>query len=82
MEGIASQAMDLLVIGMGTVFAFLALLILATSLMSRFIGLVSRPETPQPSASSASTKNPQNLEDKQLIAVISAALHKHRTRKH
>ena len=82
MDGIASQAIDLLVVGMGTVFSFLALLILATSLMSRFVDLISRPEPRQPSASSAPTQNPQNLEDQQLIAVISAALHKHRSRKH
>jgi oxaloacetate decarboxylase gamma subunit len=82
MDGIASQAIDLLVVGMGTVFSFLALLILATSLMSRFIGLVSRPENLPPSASSAPTPTPPNMEDQQLIAVISAALHKHRSRKH
>jgi len=82
MDGIASQAIDLLVVGMGTVFSFLALLILATTLMSRFVGLISRPETRQPTASSAPTPAPQNIEDQQLIAVISAALHKHRTRKH
>lgn len=82
MDGIASQAIDLLVVGMGTVFSFLALLILATSLMSRFVDLISPPETRQPPASSAPTQNPPNMEDQQLIAVISSALHKHRNRKH
>lgn len=82
MDGIASQAIDLLVVGMGTVFSFLALLILATTLMSRFVDLISRPETREPSASSAPTQNLPNMEDQQLIAVISSALHKHRNRKH
>ncbi|MBL4607253.1 MAG: OadG family protein [Pseudomonadales bacterium] len=79
MDGVASQAMDLLIIGMGTVFGFLVLLILATSLMSKFVGFISRPEAQQPSSP---TQSPQAIQDQQLIAVISAALHKHRSRKH
>ena len=78
MDEITSQAIDLLVVGMGTVFSFLALLILATTLMSR---LASRPESHKPHATSAPAQSPQNIEDQQLIAVISAALQKHRTRK-
>ena len=79
MDGIASQAVDLLIVGMGTVFSFLALLILATTLMSRFVAFISPPES-SPVAATAPPQN--NSEDGQLIAVISAALHKHRSRKH
>ena len=79
MDGIASQAVDLLIVGMGTVFSFLALLILATTLMSRFVSLISPPETSPATTNAPPAKN--NMEDTQLFAVISAALHKHRSRK-
>ena len=79
MDGIASQAVDLLIVGMGTVFSFLALLILATTLMSRFVAFISPPES-SPAMPTAPPQN--NSEDGQLVAVISAALHKHRSRKH
>ncbi|MBV1872895.1 MAG: OadG family protein [Gammaproteobacteria bacterium] len=79
MDGIASQAVDLLIVGMGTVFSFLALLILATTLMSRFVSLISPPETSPATTNAPPAKN--NMEDTQLVAVISAALHKHRSRK-
>ncbi|MBV1870742.1 MAG: OadG family protein [Gammaproteobacteria bacterium] len=79
MDGIASQAVDLLIVGMGTVFSFLALLILATTLMSRFVSFLSPSEVGPATTSAPPVKN--NMEDAQLVAVISAALHKHRSRK-
>lgn len=71
------QALDLLVFGMGTVFVFLALLVVAINLMSRFMetyfpdAIV--PETPAPKS-----KPGNDTVDTTTLAVIQAAIRQHR----
>ena len=62
---------ELMLMGMGTVFAFLVMLIFCMMLMSKMIALIenNKPETEQ-------LKIPDNI----LIEVISAAIHQHRHR--
>ncbi len=77
-DNLFQQGVELMVYGMGTVFTFLALLIVATTLMSYF---VRRFVQLQLAAQPADTNPEQSADnDKQLIAVITAAIHKHRSR--
>ncbi len=76
-----SEGLELMLFGMGTVFTFLAILVVVTNLMSmivqRFFPDAPEPvlsNTPRPSAPVASN-------DEQLLAVITAAVHKYRSRK-
>lgn len=71
------QALDLLIFGMGTVFVFLALLVIAVNMMSRFI------ETYFPEAvieeTQVTKRKPGNdAIDQTTLAVIQAAIRQHR----
>jgi len=74
------QGLDLMLYGMGTVFIFLTLLVIATMIMSnlviRFLG-----EEPEPAVASAIPPggNPNAISNTTL-AVIQAAIHAHRVR--
>lgn len=73
-----ADAVSLMVLGMGTVFVFLTLLVYLTSLMSVAVNrLIPAPTAvPQPpNPASAST-----AADDSLPVVISAAIHAHRSR--
>ncbi len=76
-----SEGLELMLFGMGTVFTFLAILVVVTNLMSMIVQrfFPDAPEsvlsnTPRPPAPVASN-------DEQLLAVITAAVHKYRSRK-
>jgi oxaloacetate decarboxylase (Na+ extruding) subunit gamma len=72
------QGVELMLFGMGTVFVFLALLIVMTAIMS---SLIQRFVKPEPTLAVQSTGTPtSSTNDDQLIAVISAAIHKYRSR--
>lgn len=79
---IVMQGVELMLIGMGTVFVFLTLLVFTTAGMSRLIALLPAEEVPvaaqsAPAASSAPTpRTPGNA----LKAAISTAIHRHRSR--
>ena len=75
-DSLMQQGVELMLYGMGTVFVFLALLILATVLMSAVVARFFKPE-PSPVLPSAKTAV---ANDEQLVAVISAAIHKYRSR--
>ena len=81
--GMMAQAMELMVYGMGTVFLFLGLLVLAISLMS---GLINRyfPQ-PEPPAVAARLHGPGETVGAELdpgvVAVITAAIRRHRNTK-
>ena len=71
-----SEGFNLMLLGMGTVFVFLTLLVFVTSIMS---ALVERYGPVQP----AGPKNPGaagQLDEATLLAVISAAIHAHRSK--
>ena len=77
-DNLLEQGVELMLYGMGTVFVFLAVLIVAMTIMS---SLMQRYVKPVPAAvpPSAQRKTATN-NDEQLIAVISAAIHKYRSR--
>lgn len=78
MEGsLLSQGLELMLIGMGTVFIFLTLLVFATKAMSA-LALRLQPDAvaPTPDTLAASAEN-----DPAVVAAIAAALHLHRSNK-
>jgi oxaloacetate decarboxylase gamma subunit len=75
---ILEQGFNLMAFGMGTVFVFLTLLVIATSMMSSFICKFF-PEAEQeskPSVASAKQKDEQ-----QVVSAIMAAIKLHRSKK-
>ncbi len=78
MEGsLLSQGLNLMLIGMGTVFMFLTLLVFATRAMSA-IAIRLQPDIPAPDATvdpAAAGSSPA------VVAAITAALHLHRSGK-
>ena len=75
------QGAQLMLYGMGTVFVFLAVLVLASSAMS---AIFQRFVKPADAVTTPSTKRVANqntdVNDERLVAVISAAIHKYRSR--
>jgi oxaloacetate decarboxylase gamma subunit len=79
-ESLLSQGLDLLVYGIGSVYVFLALLILMTFVVSK---LVVRffPEAPAPVKPVKSTpQKPADAVDPRTLQVIHAAIQQHRVR--
>jgi oxaloacetate decarboxylase gamma subunit len=74
------QGVELMLYGMGTVFVFLAILVLATSAMSSLVQRFFPAPTPSVPAAPSNAAGPAPHEDSALIAVISAAINKHRSR--
>jgi oxaloacetate decarboxylase gamma subunit len=78
---IVSQGGELMLYGMGTVVVFLALLVVATTAMSRMIGrFFPDPETSIEKSPGPALGRHRSGDDPHLIAVISAAIHRHRNR--
>jgi len=71
MSPLVSEGLNLALYGMGTVFVFLTLLVLATMLMS---WLVAQRET------AAAAALPADSADARTMAAITAAIHRHRNR--
>ncbi len=73
------EGLTLVALGMGTVFIFLVVLIVCTTLMSKFVmsyeAKFKKPEQPIPVAGQS------KIPDAVLTAVISAAIHQHRSAK-
>jgi len=76
-ETLMSQAIDLMIAGMGFVFVFLVVLIGATTLMSK---LAIKLEPPAPVVPAAPATTPAPMNDPRLMAVITAAVAKYRSR--
>ncbi len=78
-EDIVAQGVELMLYGMGTVVLFLALLVVVTTAMSWLVGRY----FPEPVVAAASPAHkaqgraPQG-DDPNLVAAISAAIHRHR----
>jgi len=86
MQGsIIDQGLELMLFGMGTVLFFLTLLVIAISLMSRFIQRFFPEVEPAlnhgADAANQSVAPGLPIENANLIAVISAAIHQHRSKK-
>lgn len=71
------QALDLLIFGMGTVFVFLALLVVAVNMMSRFMETYF-PDAIVPEAHAPKSKPGNDTVDATTLAVIQAAIRQHR----
>jgi oxaloacetate decarboxylase gamma subunit len=78
-ESIISQGLELMLFGMGTVVVFLTLLVIATSAMSALLQRYA--PTPEVGDAGATATAPPATADARLFAVISAAIHKHRSRR-
>jgi len=71
------EGFDLLVIGMGTVFVFLGVLVVCVQTMSRVImRFAPTPRLPEPAAMPATASPSQD----ELAAAMTAAIHHHRQR--
>lgn len=82
-QTLLQQGVQLMLFGMGTVFVFLVLLILCTSIMSRAVLRFAPEEPVLPTINSAPPlgRAAQNPDQTRLIAAISAAVHRHRARR-
>ncbi len=82
MSEILLEGVEIMLIGMGTVFVFLGLLVVATSTMSRLITrMQGEPETIAATTAQQSKPPSGQVTDPALLAAISAAVHQFR-RKH
>lgn len=72
---------ELLFLGMGSVFAFLILLVIVTTLMSKIIVRYYPEPVAAPASKSTGSKAAPAAIDEQTIAVISAAISQHRARR-
>ncbi len=80
-SGLVSEGLTLMVFGMGFVFVFLTLLVFATGLMSKLVTRYFPEVQPQPAAPrAAAASSGQALDQSQLTAVITAAIHQYRAR--
>ncbi len=70
-----NQGLELMLFGMGTVIVFLTLLVFATSAMSALMRRFAPEPEPVPVAAPGAANDPQ------LIAVITAAIKQHRSRR-
>ena len=70
------QGLDLMLYGMGTVFVFLTLLVIITALMS----VIVQRWLPDDEMEVSSSKAESNV-DARIVAIIEAALAKHRCRR-
>ncbi len=78
MDNLLNQGLELAMFGMGTVFVFLALLIAATKTMSALV-LKFQPVLAD-TVAPVVTRSSLTPEDGQLVAVISAAIMRHRNK--
>lgn len=72
-----SEGLNLMLLGMGTVFVFLTILVFVTTFMSSLV----QKYAPVEPAEVKSSGPVSQVEDQKLIAVISAAIHAHRSKK-
>lgn len=75
-ETIMQQGLDLMLFGMGTVFVFLTVLVIATTIMSSAVQRFF-PE-PEPALPSPNATAPTGVNDPKLLAIIKAAIEQHR----
>ena len=79
MDNLLSIAVELMLLGMGTVFVFLTVLIMATKLMSSLVMRFNLDEKEEPVVAGASPKLASNpAQDGRLIKVIEEAIKQHR----
>jgi len=77
MNNLLGIAVELMLLGMGTVFVFLTVLILATRLMSSLVLRV-QPELKSQSRQTVAPAVANPAQDKRLIQIIEEAIKQHR----
>ena len=77
-EQLLSDALTLMLLGMGTVFTFLTILVFVTAFMSIAVNRIAPLKTVA-LAPPATTSDP--AAEQSLLAVITAAIHLHRSRR-
>lgn len=82
MNDLMSQALELMLVGMGFVFVFLAILVFATGAMSKLVMKFAPEAAPAPKAPAnrASAAPASAQVDAQLLSVITAAVKEYRSR--
>ncbi len=78
MNNLLWEGFNLMIIGMGAVFLFLVLLVVTTTLMSTLIARLLPPAELRPTPSGPGQPP---ADDAQLPVVITAAIHRHRSRR-
>ena len=76
-QQLLTDAVTLMGLGLGTVFVFLTLLVGVTSLMSTVVNRIA----PARVAGNVPVAASNTADDQTLLAVITAAIHAHRTRR-
>lgn len=71
------SGLKLMVIGMGTVFFFLMLLVGVIDLTYRVMKRFANPDSAQGPSSAQPAGDPSASEDRELVAVITAAIHRY-----
>lgn len=83
MDNLLSEGLNLLVFGMGFVFVFLTLLVISTGFMSKLVNKYMPAPAPQAKRAranaSAQPKANSGAKNDELIAVMTAAVHKYRS---
>ncbi|MAY41733.1 MULTISPECIES: OadG family transporter subunit [unclassified Neptuniibacter] len=77
MDNLLSDGLELMVFGMGFVAVFLTVLVFATTGMSAVVGKYFPEEPAQPKAKKKAAPAADN--DDELVAVMTAAVHKYRS---
>ena len=72
-----SQGAVLMLLGMGIVFSFLSLLVVALGLMSRVL----KESEPEPASTAPIGMAPADLNDPELLSAITAAVHSFRAKR-
>jgi len=80
MDQLLLDGINLMALGMGAVFVFLTLLVFTTTLMSKIVMHFTPPEADASATPVISGSQSNQVSDGQLLAVISAAIHRHRSR--
>lgn len=80
MNNLISDGFGLMLLGMGFVFAFLCLLIVATSYMSKLINRYLPEAAPVAKLPVAAPTAETSATDPKIAAAITAAIHQHRNR--
>lgn len=87
MSELMMQGVNLALVGMGVVFAFLAVLVWLTTLMSSLVARYPAADTApgavsgQPRRDGATASRDGGRDNQRLVAIISAAIRQHRSRR-
>lgn len=80
MNELMSQAIDLMIAGMGFVFAFLVILVFATGIMSKFITRFAPPEPATPGRTPRAKPSAPKSVDPDTAEAIKKAIAQYRSR--